>query len=74
MPDATLAAFRDHGRAALTLDQDVESAQTHFDALARLGIDMREVGETLQVEGVKLFTQSFDELLALMAAPMKITA
>lgn len=74
MPDATLAAFRDHGRAAPTLEQDVEAAQAHFDALARLGIDMRQVGETLQVEGVKLFTQSFDELLALMAAPLKKTA
>jgi hypothetical protein len=35
---------------------------------------MRQVGETLQVEGVKLFTQSFDELLALMAVPLKQTA
>lgn len=69
MPDATLAAFRDHGRAAPTLEQDVSAAQAHFDTLARLGIDMREVGETLQGEGVKLFVQSFDELLALMAQP-----
>jgi transaldolase len=74
LPDATLAAFRDHGRTAATLEQDVEAAQGHFDALARAGIDMRQVGETLQVEGVKLFTQSFDELLALMAVPLKQTA
>jgi transaldolase len=74
LPDATLAAFRDHGRTGSTLEQDVEAAQGHFDALARSGIDMRQVGETLQVEGVKLFTQSFDELLALMALPLKQTA
>lgn len=74
MPDATLAAFRDHGRAALTLDQDVDVAGTHFETLERLGIDMREVGETLQVEGVKLFVQSFDELLALMAQPATAAA
>ena len=74
MPDATLAAFRDHGQAAPMLEQDVEAAQAHFDALDRLGIDLRQVGETLQADGVKLFTQSFDELLALMAAPMKKTA
>jgi hypothetical protein len=35
---------------------------------------MRQIGETLQAEGVKLFMQSFDELLALMAVPMKQTA
>jgi transaldolase len=74
LPDATLAAFRDHGRAAPTLEQDVEAAQEYFDALARIGIDMRQIGETLQAEGVKLFMQSFDDLLALMAVPMKETA
>ncbi|HEX6007236.1 MAG TPA: transaldolase [Burkholderiales bacterium] len=74
MPDATLAAFRDHGRAALTLEQDVDVARRHFETLGRLGIDMREVGETLQGEGVKLFVQSFDELLALMAQPATATA
>ncbi|MBI4205688.1 MAG: transaldolase [Betaproteobacteria bacterium] len=74
LPDATLASFRDHGRVGLTLEQDVDTAQRHFETLAHLGIDMRQVGETLQVEGVKLFTQSFDELLALMAVPMIETA
>ena len=42
--------------------------------LARLGIDLNEVGETLQVEGVKLFMQSFDELLGLLAAPASTAA
>jgi transaldolase len=65
LPDATLAAFRDHGRAALTLEQDVDAAREHFDALARVGIDMRQVGEALQAEGVSLFAQSFVQLLAL---------
>lgn len=74
MPDATLAAYRDHGRAALTLEDDLEDAHEHFERLARLGIDLTEVGETLQVEGVKLFVQSFDELLALMAAPATTAA
>jgi transaldolase len=74
LPDATLAAFRDHGRAAPTLEQDIEAAQEHFDALARVGIEMRQIGETLQAEGVKLFAQSFDDLLALMALAAKQTA
>ena len=74
LPDATLAAFRDHGRAGLTLEQEVDAARQHFESLARLGIDMRQVGETLQAEGVKLFAQSFEQLLALMAVPVQETA
>ena len=63
MPDATLTAFRDHGKAALTLEQDVKSAQEQFLALESLGIDMAAVGEQLQVEGVKLFDEAFAKLL-----------
>jgi len=74
MPDATLAAFRDHGRAALTLETGIDDARAHFERLARLGVDMNDVGDTLQLEGVKLFVQSFDELLALMAQPAAATA
>ncbi|MBM3341309.1 MAG: transaldolase [Betaproteobacteria bacterium] len=67
VPDATLAAFRDHGKAAATLELGAAEAQAHFEALAKSGIDMHQVGETLQVEGVKLFEQAFDQLLALLA-------
>lgn len=74
LPDVTLAAFRDHGRADSTLEQDVDAARRHFESLARVGIDMRQVGETLQAEGVKLFAQSFEQLLALMTVPVQETA
>ena len=74
LPDATLAAFRDHGRAAQTLEVGVDDARRQFDALARAGIDMGQVGEELQAEGVKLFAQSFDQLLALTAIPRTQTA
>jgi transaldolase len=43
LPDATLAAFRDHGRATSTLEQDVEAAQEHFDALEPV-MDLRQAG------------------------------
>ena len=67
VPDATLAAFRDHGKAATTLDIGMADAQAHFDALAKAGIDMHQVGETLQTEGVTLFKQAFDQLLKLLS-------
>jgi transaldolase len=66
LPDATLAAFRDHGHAGPTLEQGVDRADAQFEALHRAGIDMQQVGEALQADGVKLFAQSFTELLALM--------
>jgi transaldolase len=66
LPDATLAAFRDHGRAVATLEGGIDAAREHFAALARHGIEMDGVGEELQVEGVKLFAEAFEKLLDLM--------
>ena len=59
LPEATLAAFRDHGRAAATLASGIDAAHAHFAALAALGIDPVEVGETLQTEGVRLFAAAY---------------
>lgn len=64
LPDATLAAFRAHGRAADTLRRGESAARAHLAALADLGIDLAEVGETLQREGVQLFAEAFAEILA----------
>lgn len=67
LPDATLAAFRDHGTAALTLAEHCEDARATLAAVATLGIDLTAVGEQLQQEGLKLFADSFDKLLAQVA-------
>jgi transaldolase len=67
MPDATLAAFRDHGRAAHTLENDTAQAREQFAALARLEIEMGRVGVQLQGEGLRLFEQSFADLLELVS-------
>lgn len=64
LPDATLAAFREHGRAAATLMTGMDEAQAHIAALAALGIDLMDAGEALQVEGVRLFAEAYEKLLA----------
>ncbi len=64
LPDATLAAFREHGHAAATLMTGMGEAQNQVKALASLGIDLDEVGEILQVEGVRLFAEAYEKLLA----------
>jgi len=68
VPDATLAAFRDHGKAEPTLEDDIDAAQKQFAALNFFGIDMDAAGEALQAEGLKQFEDSFRQLLALTAA------
>ncbi|MCW5575244.1 MAG: transaldolase [Burkholderiales bacterium] len=67
VPDATLAAFRDHGRSEATLETGIDAAQKQFAALQSLGIDMDAAGEELQAEGLKQFEDSFRQLLALTA-------
>lgn len=66
LPDATLAALRDHGHVAGTLENGVEEARRHVEALAKLGIDLDEAGEVLQAEGVKLFVEAYDKLINYM--------
>lgn len=63
LPDATLAAFRAHGKAAPTLEQGVDEAQAHFLALEKIGIDPHAAGEALQAEGVRLFDAAYTQLL-----------
>ena len=63
MPDATLAAFRDHGQAAKTLIVGIDDAHAHIKALADLGIDMIDAGETLQLEGVRLFVEAYEKIM-----------
>lgn len=68
MPPATMNAFRDHGRVrGNTLEEDVAGAQETMRRLAALGIDMTAVTQQLEDEGVKLFAQSFDQLIECIA-------
>ncbi|HCF99286.1 MAG TPA: transaldolase [Chloroflexi bacterium] len=63
MPDATIDAFLDHGKVERTLDRDVDTARKELQALENVGISMDEVTHQLQVDGVKSFTDSFNEML-----------
>jgi transaldolase/glucose-6-phosphate isomerase len=65
VPPATLEAFKDHGRVSRTVDTPaaLASAQATMRELAEVGIDMDAVTLELQREGVRLFAESFDQLL-----------
>jgi transaldolase / glucose-6-phosphate isomerase len=64
MPPATIDAFRDHGKLRNSLTEDIPGAKKTMDDLARAGISMKQVTDKLTDDGVKLFADAFDELLA----------
>jgi transaldolase/glucose-6-phosphate isomerase len=66
LPEATLAAFKDHGTPRRTVDRGYEAARALLAELAALGIDVGGATEQLQVEGIDLFVKSFDAVLAIV--------
>ena len=67
MPDGTLNAFLEHGSASESLDQDVEEARATVDSLEAAGISMDTVTANLLADGVKSFSDSYDELIGNIA-------
>jgi transaldolase/glucose-6-phosphate isomerase len=64
VPTNTLEAFRDHGRPRLSLEENVEQASRVMASLPKAGISMKDVTDKLVVDGVRLFSDAFDKLLA----------
>ncbi|MEH3145172.1 MAG: bifunctional transaldolase/phosoglucose isomerase [Methylobacterium frigidaeris] len=67
MPPATLEAFRDHGKVRASLEEDLGGAEQVLADLARAGIDLDSVAETLVQEGVQLFVDAADKVLGAVA-------
>jgi transaldolase/glucose-6-phosphate isomerase len=64
IPPKTMDAFRDHGRVAVTLTQGVPEAERVLADSERLGLDLDGVTRDLVTDGVKLFSDAADKLLA----------
>jgi transaldolase len=64
MPEETITAFQDHGEIrGDTVMKGLKKARALLDDLAEVGIDYDDVTETLELEGVQKFADSFKELL-----------
>jgi transaldolase len=63
LPEATIKAFKDHGQAKITITDGLKEAEKLFAELKSIGIDIREVTDQLEKEGVQLFSDSFFALL-----------
>ena len=68
MPPATLDAFRDHGVVRPSLEEGLEEVGATLAALAGFGIDMGEVTAQLLDDGVKIFANSFHQLMDCISA------
>ena len=64
VPEATLDAYLDHGVVNRTVDTDHEATARTLNALSRAGIDLDDVSDRLEREGLASFEASFDEVIA----------
>jgi transaldolase len=76
MPAATIEAMADHGvlRGTQTGASGYDEARKVFEDLAALGIHYDDVVETLEVEGVRKFADSWKELLDTVTKQLKEAA
>lgn len=67
LPPATLDAFRDHGRPRPSLTENVGEAEEIVRTLIAEGISLHEITDQLLAQGVALFADAYDKLLAAIA-------
>jgi transaldolase len=64
MPDATIAAARDHATAERTVDRDLDEARAVMERIREAGVDLDDIVlRQLVEEGVQVFADSFDGLI-----------
>jgi transaldolase len=67
VPEATLAAFAEHGEIGACLPHDGGDCEATIDAHSAAGIDVDALGTRLQHEGAAAFVTSWQDLLAAIA-------
>ena len=60
MPPATFDAVKDHGRVRPSLTEGQDEARRQIERLGELGIDFKDVTDTLLDQGINTFSKSFD--------------
>ncbi len=63
LPMETIDLFLDHGQVRDTLNKGMAEAEQTLKELKKVGINLDAITEQLQVDGVKAFSDSFDQLL-----------
>ena len=68
IPPATLKAFRDHGRARLTIEENLDKERAVLAQLQEAGISLDEVTAQVLDDAVRLFVQPFEKLIQSITA------
>lgn len=63
VPLETIEAFRDHGIAENTLEQGLDNATEILNKLRSAGIDIDQITQQLEDEGIEKFNKPFEKLL-----------
>jgi transaldolase len=66
-PLKTLDAYRDHGDPKGSLTQDIEKARSVLERLSEVGINLDQVTQQLEDDGVTKFNKPFDQLMEALA-------
>jgi len=64
IPPATWDAFRDHGNLRESVTENVEDAKNTLEDLEKAGISLKEATDKLLIDGVRLFVEPFDKMIA----------
>ncbi len=64
VPIETLDAYRDHGKPAARIEEGVQDAYDVLEGLSQTGIDIDQVTQQLEDEGVAKFNKALDQLTA----------
>ena len=64
LPPETLKAYRDHGDPAPRIEEHLEEAALNLKRLSELGIDLDEVTQKLEDQGIEKFNRPYDILMA----------
>ncbi len=68
MPEDTLKAFADHGLSRASMSADGGDCEAVLEQFAGAGVDVNALGDWLQNQGAKLFTDSWNDLMAVIAS------
>jgi transaldolase len=71
MPEKTLLAFAAHGKVSGVMPEDGGDAEGALAEFAKAGVDVAALAARLQTEGAQSFTQSWSDLLEVIADKSK---
>ncbi len=73
VPPTTLKAFLDHGSVGLQIEKDLDKAKASLTELEKLGIDLGQITNFLENDGVVKFEQAYLSLLQTIETKRQLT-